>query len=78
METREDKERRLKQKADFYFREKCICHITKEPRGSVNGWFRSELIDDLYYMFEGDWENAVEEKLFLCDIFEIKDWKVKE
>jgi len=78
METREDKERRLKQKASFYFREKCVCHITKEPRGSVNGWFRSELIDDLYYMFEGDWEGAVEEKLFLCDIFDIKDWRVKE
>ncbi len=78
METRDEKERRLKQKASFYFREKCICHITKEPKGSVNGWFRSDLIDELYYMFEGDWYGAVEEKLFLCDVFEINGFREKQ
>ena len=71
-------ELRLKQKADFYFREKLICHIIKEPKGFVNGWFRSDLIDDLYYMFEDQRWPEKEQKLFLVDIFDIKDYEVEE
>lgn len=72
-----EKETRLKEKASFYFNEKLICHITKEPSGSVNGWFRSDLIDGLYYMFEDEkWENE-EFRLFLSDIFNINDWRAK-
>ena len=75
MENKE--EMRLRQKGSFYFREKLICHVTKEPRGFINGWFRSDLIDDMYYMFESEWDKGKEVKLFLCDIFDINDWKEK-
>lgn len=75
-----DNELRLKQKANFYFNEKLVCHVIKEPKGFVNGWFRSELIDGLYYMFEDQrWPGKENErKLFLCDIFDIKDYEVKK
>ena len=71
-------ELRLKQKANFYYNEKLICHVIKEPKGFVNGWFRSDLIDGMYYMFEDQrWLND-ERKLFLCDIFDINDYEEKE
>jgi len=72
-----ENELRLKQKANFYYSEKLICHVIKEPKGFVNGWFRSGLIDNMYYMFEDQrWANE-ERKLFLCDIFDIKDYEVE-
>jgi len=79
MET--EKEMRLKQKANFYYSEKLICHVIKEPKGFVNGWFRSDLIVDngpAHYLFEDQrWPND-EKKLYLWDIFDIQDYEVKE
>jgi hypothetical protein len=71
-------ELRLKQKAKFYYNEKLICHVIKEPKGFVNGWFRSDLIDDIYYLFEDQRWTGEENKLFLCDIFDINDYTEKE
>lgn len=70
-------EMRLREKASFYFNEKLICHVTKEPTGSINGWFRSDLIDELYYMFEDQKWPGQEIRLFLSDIFNINDWREK-
>jgi hypothetical protein len=73
-----ENELRLKQKANFYYSEKLICHVIKEPKGFVNGWFRSDLIDNIYYNFEDQRWPGEEVKLFLCDIFDINDYQVKE
>ena len=74
-----EKELRLKQKATFYFNEKLVCHVIKEPKPTfINGWFRSDLIDNLYYMFEDQRWPSDERRLFLCDIFDIKDYEEKE
>lgn len=73
-----EKELRLKQKASFYYQEELICHVIKEPKGFVNGWFKSKLIDNLYYMFEDQRQEGEERRLFLCDIFNISDYEVKE
>jgi len=71
-----EKELRLKNKASFYFKEKIICHVSKEPKGTfVNGWFRSDLIDDWYYWFEDRLYLGEERRLFLTDIFEIEDYE---
>jgi len=70
-----EKELRVKQKASFYFKEKMICHIIKNPKGFVNGWFRSGLIDDWYYWFEDQRFSKEERRLFLVDIFDIKDYE---
>jgi len=68
-------ELRLKQKANFYYNEKLVCHVIKNPKGFVNGWFRSILIEGLYYMFEDQRWMGDERKLFLCDIFDIGDYR---
>jgi len=75
---RKENESRLKQKASFYFKEKLICHVVKEPKGFVNGWFRSNLIDNMYYLFEDQRWIKDERKLFLCDIFDISDYEGRE
>ena len=73
-----EKEMRLKQKANFYFTEKLICHVIKEPKGTfVNGWFRSNLIGGMYYLFEDHRWIGEEKKLFLVDIFDISDYEVR-
>lgn len=71
----EEKELRVKQKANFYFNEKIICHVIKEPKGFVNGWFRSDLIDNVYYIFEDRRWPGEERRLFLVDIFDIVDYE---
>lgn len=68
-------ELRLKKKAKFYFTEKVICHVIKDPKGFVNGWFRSDLIDDWYFWFEDQRYPKEERRLFLVDIFDIKDYE---
>ncbi len=74
----DEKKQRLREKASFYFQEKLICHVTKEPKGYTNGWFRSDLMDDLYYMFEDENSDGKQQRLFLCDIFDVNDWRPKE
>ncbi len=73
-----EKEKVNKQKASFYFDEKLICHVRKTPDGFVNGWFRSDLKNDVYYEFEDQrWPGDIK-KLFLTEIFDIQDYEVKE
>ncbi len=72
-------ELRLKQKANFYYNEKLVCHVVKEPKGFVNGWFRSDLKQDdkkrSYYDFEDHrWPGELN-KLYLWDIFDIGDYQ---
>ena len=71
-------ELRLREKASFYFKEKLKCHITKEPKGYLNGIFLSDLEDGGFYWFEDERTPGQKDRLFLCDIFEINDWKAKE
>ena len=68
-----EKEKRLKQKVSFYYQEKLICHVTKEPKGFVNGWFRSDLQDGGFYWFEDQRWEGEKVRLFLVDIFNIND-----
>ena len=70
-----EKEKRLKQKANFYYQEKLMCHIILEPKGFVNGFFKSDLIDDKYYWFEDQRFQGEKFRLFLWDIFDIKDYE---
>lgn len=72
-------ELRLKQKANFHYNEKLVCHVIKEPKGFVNGFFRSDLHEDdkgrWCYDFEDiRYPNQIFE-LLLWDIFDIKDYE---
>jgi len=74
-------ELRLKQKANFYYKEKCICHVIKEPKGFINGWFRSDLKFDEKgrpcYDFEDQRYVGQIFQLLFWDIFDIKDYEVE-
>lgn len=65
----------IKSKAIFYWKEKLKCHIKKVPTGFVNGTIRSELQNETFYWFEDIRNPGKEERLFLEEIFEIKDYE---
>ena len=84
-----DEKKAVKQKAIFYFSEKLKCHIKKVPTGFVNGILHSELENETFYWFydlrnnklkpknttQEDWEKKRKERLFLDEIFDIKDYE---
>ena len=72
-----EKDKVNKEKAQFYYDEKLICHVRKKGVGFVNGWFCSELIKDVSYNFEDQIWPGNEIKLFLSEIFDIKDYEVR-
>lgn len=79
LNKRDEEIERIKQKAKFYFQEKLFAHVIKNPKGFLNGYFRSELKKDYYYDFEdqrfpGE-HNWI--KLPLVDIFNIEDYEVE-
>ncbi len=70
-----DDKKAVKQKAIFYYSEKLICHIKKVPTGFVNGILKSELENDTFYWFEDLRTPGKTERLFLDEIFDIKDYE---
>jgi len=70
-----DNKNAIKQKAIFYWQEKLKCHIKKVPIGFVNGNIRSELQNGTFYWFEDLRFPGKQERLFLDEIFDIKDYE---
>jgi len=70
-----DEKKAVKQKAMFYFSEKLKCHIKKVPTGFVNGIIKSELQNKTFYWFEDLRTPEKDERLFLDEIFDIKDYE---
>lgn len=70
-----DKDVVNRQKAQFYFQERLICHVRKKPDGFVNGYFESDLVDDFYYEFEDIRFPEKKVKIFLSEIFDINDYE---
>ncbi len=70
-----DEKKAVKQKAIFYLQEKLVCHIKKAPTGFVNGTLKSELENDTFYWFEDLRTPGKKERLFLDEIFDIKDYE---
>lgn len=70
-----EKEEILKRKAEFYYSMNLKCHIKIKPTGFRNGKIISEFIEaGSYYMFE-DLRTGKSERLFLDEIFDIKDYE---
>ncbi len=65
----------------FYYSEKLKCHIKKAPTGFVNGTIKSELENDTFYWFidlrtvTEEFPDGRKERLFLDEIFDIKDYE---
>jgi len=70
-----DDKKAVKQKAIFYWQEKLKCHIKKVPIGFVNGYIKSELENETFYWFEDLRAIGKVERLFLDEIFDIKDYE---
>lgn len=70
-----DEKKAVKQKAIFYWQEKIKCHIKKVPTGFVNGIIKSELTNETFYWFEDLRTLGKSERLFLDEIFDIKDYE---
>ncbi len=70
-----DEKKAVKQKATFYYQEKLICHVKKSPTGFVNGTIKSELENNTFYWFEDLRIPGKVERLFLDEIFDIKDYE---
>ena len=71
----EEKRRAIKSKARFYWQEKLKCHIKKMPTGFVNGILKSDLENDTFYWFEDLRKPGDQERLFIDEIFDIKDYE---
>lgn len=71
----DDEKKAVKQKATFYYQEKLKCHIKKSPTGFVNGTIKSELENETFYWFEDCRTPGKKERLFLDEIFDIKDYE---
>ena len=70
-----DEKKAVKQKAMFYWQENLKCHIKKVPIGFVNGIIKSELENETFYWFEDLRTPGKKERLFLDEIFDIKDYE---
>lgn len=66
----------IKRKAQFYYSLNLKCHIKIKPTGFVNGKIVSEFNDNgSYYMFEDVRTPGKIERLFIDEIFDIKDYE---
>jgi len=70
-----DDKKAVKQKAMFYYSEKLKCHIKKSPTGFVNGIIKTKLQNEAFYWFEDLRSPGKDERLFLDEIFDIKDYE---
>jgi len=66
----------IKKKAQFYFSLNLNCHVKLYPTGFLNGKIVSEFIEEgQYYKFVDSRRPNSIERLFLFQIFDIKDYE---
>lgn len=71
-----EKETIIKRKAEFYYTMNLKCHIKVRPTGFRNGKIVSEFIESgSYFMFEDIRRPGSPERLFIDEIFDIKDYE---
>lgn len=76
MQCNNEKKQIIKRKAEFYYTMNLRCHIKKKPTGFVNGRIMSEFIEaGSYFMFEDLRNPGHNERLFIDEIFDIKDYE---
>lgn len=73
MEQDKAREKKIKEKAEFYFKENLKAHLSIIPNGFKNGYFVSKLIEEKFYWFICDIDGKI--RLFLSEIYDIQDYK---
>lgn len=70
-----EKEVIIRRKAQFYYSLNLKCHVKIKPTGFINGKFTSQFIEDgSYFMFQDIRTPTKSERLFIDEIFDIKDY----
>ena len=73
-----EQEQIIIKKAQFYFSLNMVCHVKMKPTGFRNGKFISEFNDEgQYILFQDLRENFKPERIFIFQIFDIKDYEVE-
>lgn len=62
----------IKQRIKFYYENKEKCHIRKNGDGFIDGYIRSDVIDDLFILVEN--LSGKTKRLFVNEIFDINDF----
>lgn len=71
-----DNKQIIKRKAEFYYTMNLKCHIKIRPTGFRNGKIISEFIEaGSYFMFEDIRFPNKTDRLFIDEIFDIKDYE---
>jgi hypothetical protein len=70
-----DNKKAMIQKANFYWQENLRCHVKKKPVGFVNGYFKSDIENDMFFWFEDLRTPGKSVRLFVSEIFDIKDYE---
>ena len=69
-----EKDKKIIEKAEFYYQEKIKAHIFTIPKGTFkNGLFGSKLIDNKYFWFVEN-TSHIPIRLFLSEIIDIEDY----
>ena len=63
---------RIKEKVDFFYREKCRVHINRFDKSFWRGYIIGKKDDDVYYFQE---DKLGESLLFVIDIYDINLFK---
>jgi len=70
-------QKKIIEKANFYKSQELVAHVLTIPKGTFkNGLFVSELEADTYFWFI-EKDTSLPIRLFLAEIFDIKDYKEK-
>jgi len=76
---KDNKEEIIKRKAEFYFTLNLKCHVKLKPEGFKNGYIISKFqeVGSFFYFRDLRFYEKTE-KLFLYEIFDIKDYEEKD
>lgn len=64
----------IKQRINFYYTSREPCHIRKHGTGFIDGFIKSDVIDDLFILVEDMRIKGKDKRLFIEEIFDIQDY----
>lgn len=70
-----DNEERLKEKIDFFMKEKVCVHVQLKDKTFVNGFIDKQLKEGIYWFIE---KKIGEMYLFLKDIYEVEEFRKEQ
>jgi len=75
MEKKDEEKEILKRKIEFYYSMNLKCHIKIKPIGFINGKIISAFVEDGQYFYFQDLRGFPPRRVFLDEVFDIKDYE---